>query len=345
MLYHEAFLFLSCYGSCFTLPSPVCPMPAKPSSTVSSDTLATPFLRNASEAERLEALRNYQILDTPPEEVFDDLAKLAAYICGTPISLVSLIDTDRQWFKANIGLDGVESTDREASFCQHAMVGNDVYEIEDAVQDPLFRNNPLVVNDPGIRFYAGAPLVTPEGQPLGTLCAIDRVPRRLTAQQREALRILAREVVSHLELRRARLQLEQEQRKLDGLLRMANDAAESLYMVSRNELFIKQDHKFVRVSACDIRYVEALGDYVNIFAGRERHTVYSTMKELETKLPHREFARVHRKYIVRLDRIVAIETDAAIVDTGRSNEAGSNLMSVPIGSSYKAALLSRLNLV
>ncbi|TGE27277.1 GAF domain-containing DNA-binding protein [Hymenobacter metallicola] len=320
-------------------------MPVKPSPTISSDTATTFFQRNASEAERLEALRNYQVLDTPPEEVFDDLAKLAAYICGTPISLVSLIDTERQWFKANVGLDGVESTEREVSFCQHAMFGNDVYEIEDAEQDPLFRTNPLVVNDPGIRFYAGAPLVTPEGHPLGTLCAIDRVPRRLNEQQRAALRILAREVVSHLELRRARLQLELEQRKLDGLLRMANDAADSLYMASRNELFIKQDHKLVRVSAADIRYVEALGDYVNIYVGRERHTVYSTMKELETKLPPREFARVHRKYIVRLDRIVAIETDAAIVDTGRGGEPATNLLPVPIGSSYKAGLLNRLNLV
>ncbi|TGE17850.1 GAF domain-containing DNA-binding protein [Hymenobacter elongatus] len=322
-------------------------MPVKLPSTTSADTLAPLYQRNVNEAERLEALRNYQILDTPPETVFDDLARLAAYICGTPISLVTLIDSDRQWFKANVGMEEIGGTAREASFCQHAMLSDDVYEIEDAGKDPLFRNNPLVTNAPGICFYAGAPLVTPEGQPLGTLCAIDTVPHRLTEQQREALRTLAREVVSHLELRRARLQLEQEQRKLDGLLRMANDAADSLYMVSRNELFIKQDHKLIRVSAADIRYVEALGDYVNIYAGRERYTVYSTMKELETKLPPREFARVHRKYIVRLDRIIAIEADAATVDTGRSTElaATANLIQVPIGSSYKSGLLSRLNLV
>ncbi|MCB2406902.1 GAF domain-containing DNA-binding protein [Hymenobacter lucidus] len=320
-------------------------MPAKTNPPLSPYLPTSSFQRPDSEAERLEALRNYQILDTPPEAVFDDLARLAAYICGTPISLVTLLDTDRQWFKANIGLEGIEGTAREASFCQHAMFDQDVYEIEDAVENPLFRSNPLVVNSPGIRFYAGAPLVTPEGQPLGTLCAIDTVPHRLNEQQRDALRVLAREVVSHLELRRARLQLEQEQRKLDGLLRLANDAAESMYMASRNELFIKQDHKLLRVSAADIRYVEALGDYVNIYAGRERHTVYSTMKELETKLPPREFARVHRKYIVRLDRIVAIETDAAIVDTGRGGEAATNLLPVPIGSSYKGALLNRLNLV
>lgn len=320
-------------------------MPAKTSPPFPSSSLTSHSSHDTRETERLDALRNYQILDTPAEEVFDDLAKLAACICGTPISLVSLIDAERQWFKANVGLEGVTSTHREISFCQHAMFGTDIYEVEDAGKDPLFCSNPLVTDDPGIRFYAGAPLVTPEGQSLGTLCAIDRVPRRLTEQQREALRILAREVVAHLELRRARLQLELEQRKLEGLLRMANDAADSLYMASRNELFIKQDHKLVRVSAADIRYVEALGDYVNIYAGRDRHTVYSTMKELETKLPPREFARVHRKYIVRLDRIMAIEADAVIVDTGRGAEGASNLLPVPIGSSYKASLLNRLNLV
>lgn len=320
-------------------------MPAKSSPATSPDPIALFPSNSSDEAKRLHVLRNYQILDTPPEKTFDDLAKLAACICGTPISLVSLIDSDRQWFKANVGLDGINSTHRDLAFCHHAIVGNDIYEVEDAGKDPLFAANPLVVDDPGIRFYAGAPLVTPEGQMLGTLCAIDRVPRRLSEQQREALRILAREVVSHLELRRARLQLEQEQAKLDGLLRLANDAAESLYVASRNELFIKQDHKLIRVSAAEVRYVEALGDYVNIYTGRDRYTVYSTMKELETKLPPREFARVHRKYIVRLDRIVAIETDAAVVDTGRGPDAAPSLLPVPIGSSYKAGLLSRLNLV
>jgi DNA-binding LytR/AlgR family response regulator len=297
------------------------------------------------EAERLEALRNYQILDTPRETVFDDLVKLAAFICGTPMSMVSMIDADRQWYKATAGFNGIDSIPRDVAFCNYAIMAEDIMEIEDLSKDSFFRNNPLVVNDPRVRFYAGAPLITPEGFPIGTICAVDTIPHRLTEPQRDALRILAREVVAHLELRRARLQLEQEQRKLEGLLRMANDTADSLYMASRNEIFIKQDHKLVRVSAADIRYVEALGDYVNIYAGRERHTVYSTMKELETKLPLREFARVHRKYIVRLDRITAIEADAVVVDTGRTTEPTANLMPVPIGSSYKAALLSRLNLI
>ncbi|SNC75883.1 GAF domain-containing protein [Hymenobacter gelipurpurascens] len=298
-----------------------------------------------AEQERMEALRAYQILDTPAEEAFDDLVKLASYICGTPTSLVTLVDSERQWFKARIGME-VESTPREQAFCQHAMFAEDVYEVEDASLDPLFQRNPLVTSSPNIRFYAGAPLVTPHGQPIGTICAIDTVPRRLDEQQRDALRILAREVVAHLELRRARLQIEYEQQKLEELLRMSNDAAGSIHMAGgQNEIFVKQEHKLVRLKTADIRYIEALGDYVNIYVGQERFTVYSTMKELEAKLPTRDFARIHRKYIVRLDRIVAIESDAVIVEASRSADRPSTVMPVPIGSSYKATLLSRLNLI
>ncbi|GAB2771752.1 GAF domain-containing protein [Hymenobacter luteus] len=308
-------------------------------------TIPATVRRPAADAARLEALRNYHILDTPPEAVFDDLVRLAAYICGTPISLVSLLDAERQWFKARIGLD-VPSTHLHLAFCQHAIRTDNVYEVEDATLDPLFQRNELVTGEPNIRFYAGAPLITPEGQALGTICTIDVVPRRLTEEQRDALRILAREVVSHLELRRARIQLEEEKHKLEGLLRMANDTAESFYLHGgQNEIFIKQDHKLLRVNTADIRYVEALGDYVNIYSGRERYTVYSTMKELEAKLPVRDFARVHRKYIVRLDRIIAIENDAVIVEAGRNAEQATSVLPVPIGNSYKAALLSRLNLV
>lgn len=302
-------------------------------------------LQQPDENERLEVLRNYQILDSPPEKAFDDLVRLAAYICGTTISLVSLIDAERQWFKANLGLERFSETHRDAAFCQYAMLSDDVFEVSDTTLDPLFQQNPLVVSNPNIRFYAGAALVSPEGLPLGTICALDTQPRSLNEQQREAMRILAREVVAHLELRRARLQLEQEQQKLEGLLRMANNAAETMFVGSRNEIFVKQDHKLVRVHTNDIRYVEALGDYVNIYTSRERYTVYSTMKELEAKLPLREFARVHRKYIVCLDRITSIEGDIMLVDNGRGSDRQVNPTSVPIGNSYKAALLSRLNLI
>lgn len=297
------------------------------------------------EADRMEALRSYYILDTPPEEAFNNLVRLAAYICGTPISLVSLIDSNRQWIKASTGPLDIAEAPRDVTFCQHALLSEDVLEIRDPHLNPQFSHYPGVANDPGVRFYAGAPLVTPDGMPLGTICTIDTESRTLTEQQRDALRILAKEVMSHLELRRARQQLEQEQQKMEGLLQMANDKAQSMFVSSRNEIFVKQEHKLVRVHTDDIRYVEALGDYVNIYTSRERFTVYSTMKELEAKLSNREFARIHRKYIVCLDRITAIEGDAVQIDTGRSQDRSPIPAVIPIGNSYKATLLSRLNLI
>ena len=307
-------------------------------------TPADSALRQINEPERLKALHSYQVLDSGPEQVFTDIAQLAAFICGTPISLISLIDGERQWFKARVGLDTKE-TPREHAFCQYAMRAPDVYEVRDATTDARFAHNPLVTGDPNIRFYAGTALLSPEGQPLGTLCALDTVPRELTEDQREALRMLARQVVAHLELRRIRLQLEDERQKLEGVLRMANNTGDALYANNRTEIFVKQDQRLVRIATADLQYVEALGDYVNLHTTRERYTVYGTMKDLETKLPIRDFARVHRKYIVRLDRIVAIEADAALLDGIRDAVLSRGPVRVPIGSSYKAGLLGRLNLV
>ncbi|WP_214606970.1 GAF domain-containing DNA-binding protein [Hymenobacter arizonensis] len=301
-------------------------------------------LRQVNEPERLEALHSYEVLDTDPEQVFNDIAHLSAFICGTPMSLVSLIDGHRQWFKAKVGLETKE-TPREHAFCQYAMRAQDVFEVNDATADTRFAENPLVTGDPNIRFYAGAPLLSPEGQPLGTLCALDTVPRELNDDQREALRILARQVMAHLELRRIRIQLEDERQKLEGVLRMANNAGDALYANNRSEIFVKQDQRLVRIATADLQYVEALGDYVNLYTARERFTVYSTMKDLETKLPVRDFARVHRKYIVRLDRIMTIEADSALLDGVRDSSLSRTPVRVPIGSSYKSGLLGRLNLV
>ena len=153
------------------------------------------------EKKRLKVLWQYDVLDTVPEEVFDDLTELAARICEAPIALISLVDEKRQWFKSKFGTSLTE-TSRDVSFCTHAIHQHELFIVPDATLDGRFARNPLVTSEPKIRFYAGAPLITPDGHALGTLCVIDKVPRSLRPDQQQALRILARHVVSQLELRR-----------------------------------------------------------------------------------------------------------------------------------------------
>jgi GAF domain-containing protein len=158
-----------------------------------------PIPRN--EPERLAALRQFAVLDTPEEHAFNTITELAAHICGTPIAIISLMDAERQWFKAKVGLKAKE-TPRSVAFCAHAIMQNELFIVPDASHDPRFARNPLVTAEPEVRFYAGAPLVTRDQHVLGTLCVIDRVPRELTGAQEEALRKLSQQVVTILEMRR-----------------------------------------------------------------------------------------------------------------------------------------------
>ena len=173
-----------------------------------------------NETKRLAALRRYRILDSAAEPDFDDFVRLASFICGTPIALISLIDTTRQWFKARVGWE-IEETPREHAFCAHAILGDQTMVVADATIDPRFADNPLVTGSPKIRFYAGSPLIDREGHALGTLCVLDRRPQELPARNREALEALSRQVIVQLELRRNSTELAEALasiRMLQGLL-------------------------------------------------------------------------------------------------------------------------------
>ncbi|MFT4511577.1 MAG: GAF domain-containing protein [Planctomycetota bacterium] len=174
------------------------------------------------EAARLEALQSYEVLDSKSERAFDDLTSLIADVCQTPIALVSLIDSGRQWFKSRHGLDAIE-TPRDQAFCDHAIRKQGVMVVGDAQQDERFANNPLVTGAPNIRFYAGSPLVDTDGHALGTLCVIDREPRHLTSKQLETLEHLSRQVAHLLEMRR-------NHRKLAGCLERIRSIADMIPM-------------------------------------------------------------------------------------------------------------------
>lgn len=187
--------------------------------------MSCPFPEN--EQERLKELEEYQILDTAPEQEFDDLTALASFICETPIALITLLEKDRQWFKSKVGMDADENA-RELAFCSHAIMQEQVMIVADTLNDERFANHPLVIGEPNIRFYAGAPLTTPKGYNLGTLCIVDKKPKQLTTQQHSALKALARQVISLLELRRASSWLVESNRKNLQLISELESALEEI---------------------------------------------------------------------------------------------------------------------
>lgn len=155
----------------------------------------------ANEQERLDALARYAILDTAPESDFDSITQLASYICGTPISVMTLVDSNRLWVKSGVGLPAGTQTSRDEAFCSHTILQRNGMVINDLLDDVRFSDNPLVTSAPKIRFYVGMPLITPDGYALGSLCAMDNVPRELGAGQLQALDTLAKQVVKNMELR------------------------------------------------------------------------------------------------------------------------------------------------
>ncbi len=193
-----------------------------------------PAPKPKGEETRLAVLGEYQILDTGPEQVFDDLAQMASAICRTPIALVSLIDAERQWFKARVGIPSAECA-REVSFCAHAILQSDLFIIPDALKDPRFAASPLVANEPKIRFYAGIPLFTADGaHALGTLCVLDFEPRELSGEQISGLQALARQAEALLELAHQRAlvkKAEGERAHLERELQMAYDREPELSRV------------------------------------------------------------------------------------------------------------------
>ncbi|MFZ2492664.1 MAG: PAS domain S-box protein, partial [Thermoanaerobaculia bacterium] len=242
------------------------------------------------EGERLADLQAYDILDTPPEKEFDDLTRLASVILGTPIALISLVDSNRQWFKSCVGLEATEMS-RDVAFCAYGVLADEPLIVEDATRDPRFSDNPLVTGPPHIRFYAGAPLISPRGRRVGTLCVVDMKPRTVSPEQVLALRRLAGAVVGRLELRQKveRLQRANEAReRAETLLR---DAASISRSSLRRRAAREQGHTWWPVAAVVIAslLLTLLGTWV---AGRyadnsEQHRFLSSSEQLRLLIAHR----------------------------------------------------------
>jgi len=230
-----------------------------------------------NEKQRLEALESYQIMDSLPEEDFDELTKMASQICGTPIALITLVDNSRQWFKSKLGID-VQQTPRAHAFCAHTIIDpSGVMVVSNAKEDQRFAENPLVTGDPNIAFYAGISLLTPEGMPMGSLCVIDTIPRTLDEQQLWSLKVLGKQVIAQMELRKKLLLLCETNNRLvetnqfmqQFATAAAHDIKNPLSTISMSsELLVRHlnnsgDQKGIKLASTSLNSAKTLGKLIN----------------------------------------------------------------------------------
>jgi PAS domain S-box-containing protein len=262
----------------------------------------------ANEHERLQALHGSGILDTAPERSYDQLTELAASICGTPIAILSLIDTDRQWFKSKVGVS-FQQTSRDVAFCAHTILKSDLLIVPDAASDERFADNPLVASEPHIRFYAGAPLITTEGHALGTLCVLDYVPRELSGQQREALQVLSSQAVTQIELQRTKLDLSKAASSVDSAmeaLRASEEFKSRLLACSRDcikvldlegRLIYMNEGGMQSLEICDLAPV-LNSSWIDFWEGQDRESAAAALDAAR----HREVGRFTGYFETRINR-------------------------------------------
>lgn len=230
-----------------------------------------------NEGERLKALESYSVMDTLPEKEYDSITQLASYICGTPIALVSLLDKERQWFKSNVGLAATE-TPKEFSFCQYTIMDSEVYEVPNALENEIFVNNPLVTGNPNIRFYAGAPLQDADGFNLGSLCVIDTVPKILTDEQKNALKLLAQQVVLLLDLRKKNIDLKNTQQEFQNFIELSMDL---VCIANVNGMFYKVNPAFTKVLGYSKEELEGT-PFVDFVHPDDLEKTFKEVSKLET---------------------------------------------------------------
>jgi len=278
----------------------------------------------SNEEARLKALREYEILDTDPEQAFDDLTRLASQICETPIAVVSLVDSDRQWFKSKLGLDASE-TSRDVAFCAHTILQPDLFIVPDAQQDMRFSDNPLVTAGPQIRFYAGAPLTTSENVAVGSLCAIDYVPRNLTSQQQEALEILGRQVVTQIKLRRNIAELEEalrQRQETEQALKAREEQYRSLLDLSSETIAVHIDGKLEYINSAGARLFGAvtpeqlIGKQLLDFVHPDSRAAVAVR---QNQVQVNQAVAINQEKLIRLDsQVIDVEmTEVPIIHSGQ----------------------------